>query len=167
MNSAAVSHNRRSASAKAILQFRYKRASAARRQIAKGAASLLFRHSVNLRAIAPIYGRDRIVFNKSAVAVRRVGLPAIGRIALAGIAATTTRQTIRTSSTIALLATIKMPHFRMTPVEEIRAMQMFEEVRSMSVLTEPSPIIVAPDNRELIVPQRARNIGTPDTKDNA
>ncbi len=167
LTGASASHARRAAVGASVLRIGHKRAFATRRQIAIGSDTIRLLHLVNLRAFAPIYGRDRIVFSESAVAVRRVGLPAIGRIALTGIATTTTRRTIRTSSTIALLATIKMPHYRMTPVEEIRAMRLLNELREMSVLPQPSPIVVTPYNRELVVPQRGRMIGTPDVEDPA
>ncbi|MEN5278929.1 hypothetical protein ABE527_18530 [Brucella sp. TWI432] len=167
LSGVSVAHARRVAVGASVLRIGHKRAFATRRQIAIGSDAIRLLHLVNLRAFAPIYGRDRIVFSESAVAVRRVGLPAIGRIALNGIATTTTRRTIRTSSTIALLATIKMPHYRMTPVEEIRAMRLLNELREMSVIPQPSPIIVTPDNRELVVPQRGRMIGTPDVEDPA
>ena len=167
LTGASAGHARRAATGGGILRVSHKRAFGTRRQIAIGADTIRLLHLVNLRAFAPIYGRDRIVFSESAVAVRRVGLPAIGRIVLTGITTTITRQTIRTTSTIALLATIKMPHFRMTPVEEIRAMRLLDELREMSVIPQPSPIVVTPDNRELVVPQRGRMIGTPDVEDPA
>jgi len=167
LTGASASHARRVAVGESVLRISHKRAFATRRQIAGGADTIRLLHLVNLRAFAPIYGRDRIRLIESAVAVRRVGLPAIGRIALNGIATTTTRRTIRTTSKIALLATIKMPHYRMTPVEEIRAMRLLNELREMSVLPQPSPIVVKPDNRELVVPQRGRMIGTPDIEDPA
>lgn len=162
-----MSHVRAMATANGLARLKNTRAVATRRQRAMSDDTIRFLHSVNLRALAPIYGDGAIIFRQRATMVRRVGLPSIGRVKLAGYARLIARRTISTTSPISLLATIKMPHYRMTPVEEIRAMHIFEDVRGMSVLPEHSPIIVAPDNRELIVPQRGRNIGTPDTEDNA
>lgn len=162
-----ASHARRAAVGTTVFRVRHKRAFATRRQIAKGGNTIRFLDLVNLRAFAPIYGRDRIVFKQSTIAVRRVGLPAIGRIRLSGFATTTVRRRINTSSSIALLATIKMPHYRMTPVEEIRAMRLLNELRAMEVTSEPIPTVVSPDDREIIVPQRGRAVGTPDTEDPA
>lgn len=167
LNASVSSHARRNASGTSIVRFFVKRAFATRRQVARGADTLKLVHLVNLRALAPIYGADRVSFDESAVAVRRVGLPALGRVALNGIATPITRQTIRTSSSIALLATIKMPHYRMTPVEEIRAMRVLNEPRTVEVLPEAPPMRVYYDNREIVVPESGRSIGTPDTEDPA
>lgn len=160
-------HARRAVTPFGIIALRNARAFAVRRQTASGTNALRFLHWVNLRAFAPIYGKGTMRFRQSATAVRRVGLPSLGTIRMKGSGSATARRQISTSSTIKFLSSIRMPHTRMTPTEEIRAMRVFEDLRMIAVPAAAFPIDVMSDDRTIIVPEDARNIGNPDNEDPA
>jgi len=160
-------HARRAATAIGMIALKQKRANAIRRQRAPGSGLIRFLHLVNLRAFAPIYGKDMVRFRQLGTAVRRVGLPSHGMMVLGGAASATARRTISTASSIRLLSSIRMPHAHMTPTEEIRFMRVLEELRAIDVPQAFDPIRVMFDNRELVVPESSRDIGNPDIEDPA
>jgi len=160
-------HARRAATARGLFALQHIRAKAVRRQRAPGSGLIRFLHLVNLRAFAPIYGKDMVRFRQSATAVRRVGLPSHGLIVFGEAASATARRTISTASTIRFLSSIRMPHAHMTPTEEIRFMQVLEELRAIDVPETFDPIRVMFGDRELVVPESSRDIGNPDIEDPA
>ncbi|RUQ89063.1 hypothetical protein ELZ19_09545 [Brucella abortus] len=103
-------HARRNAMAIGTIALKQKRANAVRRLRAPGSGLIRFLHLVNLRAFAPIYGKDTVRFRQSATAVRRVGLPSHSMMVFGGAAIATARRTISTASTLRFLMSIRMPH---------------------------------------------------------
>nr|WP_278422990.1 hypothetical protein [Brucella anthropi] len=160
-------HARRAAVASGRISLTQSKARVVRRQRAIGTGLITFLANVNLRAFAPVSGKDVMKFKETATAVRRVGLPAYGRIVLTGEASATARRQIITSDTMLFLSSIRMPHAHMTPTEEIRAMRVLEQIREMNVPETTDPIRVIADDREIHVPQRVRSVGNPDVEDPA
>ncbi|MRN43466.1 MULTISPECIES: hypothetical protein [unclassified Brucella] len=160
-------HARRAASALGNVALRPVRANAVRRQSAPGSSVLRFLHWVNLRAFAPIYGKDIVHFRQYATAVRRVGVRSSRLVRFKGGGNATARRQIITSSTIAFLSSIRMPHARMTPTEEIRALRILEDPRILMVPAVAAPLNVMPDDRTITIPESARDIGNPDNEDPA
>lgn len=158
-------HARRAAVASGRISLTQSKARVVRRQRAIGSGLIRFLAAVNLRAFAPIYGKDAMKFKEAATAVRRVGLPATGPIVLTGDATAIARRQIITSDTMLFLSSIRLPHAYMTPTEEIRAMHVLEQIREMTVPEATDPIRVIADDREIHVPQRVRSVGNPDVED--